>query len=78
MEDIQETEIKTVISLLENISKKLDSISEYAEFKKQEELFKREFSKCYPRGQLLMDEEEGYENRISISKEIKSDLTISW
>ena len=78
MEDIQGTEINTVISLLEKISKKLDSISEYAEFKKQEELFKREFSKCYPRGQLLMDEEEGYENRISISKEIKSDLTIPW
>ena len=36
MEDTQGTEIKAAIILLENISKKLDSISEYIEFKKRE------------------------------------------
>ncbi len=72
MEDTQGTEIKAAIILLENISKKLDSISEYIEFRKREELYKRELDRYYPRGKLLLEEKEGFENRIRLSREPKS------
>ncbi len=72
MEDTQVTESKTIIRLLENISNKLDSISEYVEFKKKEELYKRELARYYPRGKLLLDEEDGFETRVRLSKEHKN------
>jgi len=58
MGDTQETENETVITLLENISKKLDSISEYIEFKKRDELYRRQLERCYPREKLLPDEND--------------------
>lgn len=61
----------TVISLLKEISEKLNDISEYIEFKKREELYRREMYKYCPRGKLLLEEKEGFENRIRVSREPK-------
>lgn len=68
MEDIN----GIVISLLKEISEKLSDISEYIEFKKREELYRRELYKYCPRGKLSLEEKEGFENRIRLSREPKS------